>query len=221
MSMSNIPIPTQKQRHANLVAVLRAQSQDLLEHTQSLMDAANMFYAANGRGALLFKFRDTEHLVRRQKSVLIMYVPLELSLELEYSALSQHVYGYNPLCEFVMLLCVSTSLVEGGEVMLVSTARSLLPPTPTLLEDVSGNVGGVDVPCMTMTSANAALSREFCAFCFVEQPRFQCSRCATMHYCSKACQRQHWRQTHKGTCGGGGSSAGGSSADKEAMLDIN
>lgn len=33
-----------------------------------------------------------------------------------------------------------------------------------------------------------------------DQPLMNCSRCKLVHYCGKECQRQHWKNGHKGQC---------------------
>jgi TPR repeat protein len=39
-----------------------------------------------------------------------------------------------------------------------------------------------------------------CAKCLVEDGRFQCAACRSVSYCSKECQRSHWKAGHKQEC---------------------
>ena len=39
-----------------------------------------------------------------------------------------------------------------------------------------------------------------CANCGTSGAKLTCGACKAAHYCSKACQKQHWKNGHKGAC---------------------
>ena len=43
-------------------------------------------------------------------------------------------------------------------------------------------------------------SNKECANCETSGATFTCAKCKAAHYCSKACQKQHWKNGHKGAC---------------------
>jgi hypothetical protein len=51
-----------------------------------------------------------------------------------------------------------------------------------------------------MVAGDYVEADELCAQCG-NVAEFQCKRCKEALYCSKACQRQHWRKQHQYTCG--------------------
>jgi len=43
-------------------------------------------------------------------------------------------------------------------------------------------------------------SNKDCANCGTSGAKLACAACKAAHYCSKACQKQHWKNGHKGMC---------------------
>jgi hypothetical protein len=192
------------QRRSNLISAMHVKTAELLGHGKVTMHSrAADYYKVQGRGAMLIKFMDTEELLTKSKRLVLLYVPLELSLRLEYAELSRQIQVYTPPQEYVMVLCVSTSLVEGGELMLASTARPRPRPrppssSPLLLEPRADDVTETETETKALTQAV-----EFCGYCYTDSPNFRCGRCASTMYCSKSCQRAHWAETHKSSCSSG------------------
>lgn len=178
---------TVQQRIANLSRAMHHKAAELLgQRTNMMLKAAIEYYKLQGRGALLFKFMNEEELLHKSKRVVVLYVPLEMSDMLEYDELPRHIRAYDPQAEYVLLLCVSTPLVEGGELMQASTAR---PRRVIEAEDAADEAEDTEV--------------YFCGYCYAEDAHFKCGRCGDVRYCNKTCQRDHWVESHKGSCSGG------------------
>ena len=43
-------------------------------------------------------------------------------------------------------------------------------------------------------------SNKDCAYCETSGAKLTCGACKAAHYCSKACQKQHWKNGHKERC---------------------
>ena len=43
-------------------------------------------------------------------------------------------------------------------------------------------------------------SNKDCAYCETSGAKLTCGKCKAAHYCSQACQRQHWKNGHKEKC---------------------
>ena len=43
-------------------------------------------------------------------------------------------------------------------------------------------------------------SKKDCAYCETSEAKLTCGKCKAAHYCSKACQKQHWKNGHKEEC---------------------
>jgi hypothetical protein len=43
-------------------------------------------------------------------------------------------------------------------------------------------------------------SAKKCSNCGTSGAKLTCGACKAAHYCSKACQKQHWKNGHKGSC---------------------
>jgi hypothetical protein len=50
------------------------------------------------------------------------------------------------------------------------------------------------------TSKKIDPSNKDCANCGTSGAKLTCGACKAAHYCSKACQKQHWKNGHKGAC---------------------
>jgi hypothetical protein len=46
----------------------------------------------------------------------------------------------------------------------------------------------------------SVLASPKCASCLVEDGQFHCARCRLVSYCSRECQRRHWKPSHKKDC---------------------
>ena len=40
-------------------------------------------------------------------------------------------------------------------------------------------------------------SNKDCAYCETSGAKLTCAKCKAAHYCSKACQKQHWKNGHR------------------------
>lgn len=56
------------------------------------------------------------------------------------------------------------------------------------------------VPATKVAEVSSVTSRGVCASCRKTGASMRCSRCRKLFYCSRECQRAHWK-THKTTCG--------------------
>lgn len=172
-----------------------------------LYDMASQYYKRNGRGALFMKFKDVEQLMEKSVKVLLLYIPLEQTMLLEYEELPRQVVAYEPSHQYVLFMTVSTELVEGGELMQASTAH--VNPTVRLLKQNDDIQLVTNSPAefarvierhCTLDTVPGSTARDVCSFCYASAPRFTCSKCNRAYYCSKMCQRDHWRGGHKVNC---------------------
>ena len=46
----------------------------------------------------------------------------------------------------------------------------------------------------------AGSSNKDCAYCGTSGAKLTCGKCKAAHYCSKPCQKQHWKNGHKERC---------------------
>lgn len=170
---------------------MQSKTAQLLLNSNGIFQFAVKNYKTYGRGAVFVRFDNEEQLLQLKKRIIVFYAPLEMVGDLEYEELPRQVRVYHPAIEFVLLVCVATSLVKDGELMQASTARPSLPVE--LIPPITG-------PDQPWSSLNIASSMEFCAHCYVAEPKFKCARCSAAQYCSKTCQRAHWQEAHKKGC---------------------
>ena len=84
------------------------------------------------------------------------------------------------------------------------TGFSHLPFVKWMQQDqLTKNPGSAEF--YSMASAKIAAWRTICACCGKTKNEIKlmcCSRCRTFFYCSKECQKNHWRAGHKSDCNG-------------------
>lgn len=195
-------------RLANLSTIMHRKATELMTRAPDLFDMATKYYKRNGRGAVFVKFRDVEQLLERSVKVVLLYIPLEQSWLLEYEELPRQVVAYEPSHQYVLFMTVSTDLVEGGELMQASTAHvaptyQLLAEQPDSIELVSNSPAEFARLMERESSTETQAGTKFisvCSYCYAGAPKYTCSRCSLAQYCSKECQRDHWRATHKINC---------------------
>ncbi len=208
--------PSNALRLANLKTMLHGKALHLFKQQTELFNVATEYYKKLGRGAVFIKFRDAQQVMEKGVRVILLYLPLEKSLVLEYDELPRQLQAYNPLQEYVLLLTVTTPLVEGGELLQVSTGRmSPVAQVPmSVLVKKPGAREEMELVANDPAAFTRLLEREssfdsvtdvttaagFCAFCYNVRPAFKCARCAMAFYCTKHCQRLHWKEAHKRTC---------------------
>jgi hypothetical protein len=210
--------PCSQTRLDNLKRMLHAKAFHLFRTERDLLPVAKQYYRQLGRGAIFVKFRDANELMKKQMRLILLYLPLDrCATFMTYPELSEHLSVYDPASEYVLLLTVSTPLVDGGELLQVSTARTaplegaiveedmevetpnrlrLVDPCSKEAEDL------LDCASTFESRADMETAAEFCAYCYQVRPVFKCARCSFSFYCGKACQREHWKDGHKQACAG-------------------
>lgn len=181
---------------------------DLMTRAPELFDMASQYYKRNGRGALFLKFKSVAQLMEKSVRVLLLYIPLEQTWLLEYAELPRQVIAYEPENQYVLFLTVSTELVEGGELMQASTAHvsltaRIVPPSNddvVLVSNTPAEFARAMENHSTLDTQPGSVMRDVCSYCYKAGAKLMCSRCSCAHYCTKACQVDHWRSGHRVNC---------------------
>lgn len=103
--------------------VLDRKVASLLARSEKVAMVAHNFYIQMGRGAVVLAFRNMKELNQSEKTMSLLFMPLEVSAEMKEEQASQFVVTYNPIHQFVLLVYVETP-VETFQVVALCNAET-------------------------------------------------------------------------------------------------
>ncbi len=85
---------------------------------------------------------------------------------------------------------------EDKRLLLIPLTTDAIASSPEIARDIRKRVMALPAQTTGAVCANCT------ARCWDTEPAFKmCAACADVRYCSKECQREHWRAEHREKCG--------------------
>jgi hypothetical protein len=197
----------------SLLARMDIQLHAYMVSSELLFRHAFGHYVVSGRGAVYVRYGDEQDLGKGDMQCLLLYLT-EDEVSRKFEGALDLVEQYDPQLQFVFILAVTSPKAYQGIVYTASVAResagSRLRAKLTGVRELRECVAEEYDEAVHFNAASGALltgntvwkldGKCSIGSCTNGENLRLCTGCRQYRYCSRACQKIHWREGHKQEC---------------------
>lgn len=192
----------------SLLARMDIQLHAYMVSSELLFRHAFGHYVVSGRGAVYVRYGDERDLGKGDMQCLVLYLT-EYEISGRFEGAVDMVEQYDPQLQFVFILAVTSPKAYHGIVYTASVSRAsagsrlrVEEPRHCVAEEYDESVHFNAASGALLTGNTVWKLDGKCSIgsCTNGENLRLCTGCRQYRYCSRACQKLHWREGHKREC---------------------